>query len=157
MARADFQALEKFLPSEEHRANLRSLLAYNETLTDHDEILRVIQAMGLFSSIAQTIPEQIASDLQAQETAIKALLDRLCGQLGGEIAELKKELLAAKSIPEAIKLAAAEVDINTDGISKAAKNIDGVTGRIWITFMSLSAVFGGAATVIVGKFWLHWL
>ena len=102
MPRANLASLEKYLPGDEHRAEFRELLAYAEKLPDTDEILKVIRAMGLFSSIAQTIPTEIASVLNAHSQ---------------KMGELKEAIEKAHAIPDDIALAAKEDSVKTDRIA----------------------------------------
>ena len=136
MPRANLASLEKYLPGDEHRAEFRELLAYAEKLPDTDEILKVIRAMGLFSSIAQTIPTEIASVLNAHSQ---------------KMGELKEAIEKAHAIPDAIALAAKEVSVKTDRIADAADEIKAVTGKVFFTFIAGSLLFGGFVGSIITK------
>jgi len=145
MSRADLASLEKYLPTDEHRAEFREMLAYAEKLPDTDEILKVIRSMGLFSSIAHSIPEQISGSIAAAMQQQKVALDAHAEQLKREINELRKELLQTREAPRLVAEAVNKLHIATEGIERAATELvqhsrerikEFVFGRMALAFMA---------------------
>jgi hypothetical protein len=137
MARANFADLEKYLPTDGHKAEFRALLAYSDTLADNDEILKVIRAMGLFASIAQTVPVEMA---------------KVLAEFGADISALRAEFAASASVPAAIAEAAAAVNVKTDGIAKAAKEMSDISAKVVLVFTAGGFVLGGAITAAAMRF-----
>jgi hypothetical protein len=122
MARSDFSSLERYIPDESSREAFRKLLAYKDNLAAEDELAKIIEAMGLFSLIATTIPARLI-DATAQLTQAMEQANRIPQ-------ETAKALDAFKINNERLEEAAAVLAEQGKNITNSFDNRNG-----WIAFL----------------------
>lgn len=131
MARADFSKLEAYIPDEESRENFRRLMAYKDNLAAEDELAKIIETMGIFAMIANTIPARLVESS----------------------AELNATLEKALRIPEETGKALTDFQLNNDRLENAAVilaeqaqkltvKFDKLTGAIILVLMAIGFIGG---------------
>ena len=128
-------------------------LAHRMRAHKDDEIFALIEAAALSATLCG---QDVRAAAEENREELKALLDQHAGAILSEVGALKKALQDAAAVPAAIQEAAASVNVQTGGISQAAKEMSDVTFKVLILFCGLSAVLGGFGFVAIGKV-LHWL
>ena len=124
-------------------------LAHRMRAHKDDEIFALIEAAALSAVLAGQDVRQACEENRA---VLKAMLDEHSAAISDEIAGLKKALAEAKSVPDSIRNAAQRVNVNTDAIATAAKEMSNVTYKVLLVFVVCSAGFGGLGTVLIGKY-----
>jgi len=124
-------------------------LAHRMKAHKDDEIFALIEAAALSAILAG---QDVRQACEENRTELKAMLDEHSAAISAEIAGLKNALADAKSVPDSIKEAASSVNVNTESIAAAAKEMSNVTYKVLLVFMICSAGFGGLGTVLIGKY-----
>jgi len=108
-----FDELAGLVP-EERQAEYYRVIAHTRTLSPNDEMLRLLEAMGVLALLTRETPTEIASERKllqkiletsaTQASAVERRMEKYAARLESRLAQLPKELEAGLDPPRIAKL-----------------------------------------------------
>ncbi|HXM19706.1 MAG TPA: hypothetical protein VN948_00285 [Terriglobales bacterium] len=108
-----FDELAGLVPAE-RRAEYYRVIAHTRTLSPDDEMLRILEAMGILALLTREMPAEIAAERESlrkilessasQATAVEKRMARYASQLESRLSQLPKELQDGLDPPRIAKL-----------------------------------------------------
>lgn len=102
------------LGPEERQAEYYRVIAHTRTLSPNDEMLRILEAMGVLALLTRETPPEIAAERKlfqeiletsaAQASAIERRMEQYAARLESRLAQLPKELETGLDPPRIAKL-----------------------------------------------------
>ncbi len=111
--RALFDELASLVPEERQAAYYR-VIAHTRTLSPNDEMLRILEAMGVLALLTRETPAAIAAERKllrtilensaSQATAVEKRMEQYATRLESRVTQLPKELETGLDPPRIAKL-----------------------------------------------------